>query len=132
MNLLHEQVDGWENGYRPAFDALCGVLNKQADLVYRALVYQIAKEIGAMAGIDIPVTPDCHEAGISAPMERFFDPLIVDIRPGPEGKTKNFYFGQNDRGQVIFCYTPKPLIYGTSREATSEFVSCAAVPGSAS
>ncbi len=33
MNLLHEQVDGWENGYRPAFDALCGVLKKQADLV---------------------------------------------------------------------------------------------------
>jgi len=81
-----------------------------------------AKEIGAMAGIDIPVTPDCHEAGISAPMERFFDPLIVDIRPGAEGKTKNFYFGQNDRGQVIFCYTPIVPIWGTNKENTSEFM----------
>ena len=80
------------------------------------------KQIGAMAGIEIPVTPDCHEAGISAPMERFFDPLIVDIRPGPEGKTKNFYFGQNDRGQVIFCYTPIVPIWGTNRENTSEFM----------
>jgi sarcosine oxidase subunit beta len=80
------------------------------------------REIGKMAGIDIPVVPDSHEAGISAPMERFFDPLIVDIRPGPEGKTKNFYFGQNDRGQVIFCYTPIVPILGTNRESTSEFM----------
>jgi sarcosine oxidase subunit beta len=43
-----------------------------------------AREIGRMAGIDIPVVPDSHEAGISSPMERFFDPLIVDMRPGPE------------------------------------------------
>jgi sarcosine oxidase subunit beta len=81
-----------------------------------------AKDIGAMAGTEIPVVPDSHEAGISAPMERFFDPLIVDIRPGPEGKTKNFYFGQNDRGQVIFCYTPIVPILGTNRECTSEFM----------
>ncbi|UCF05775.1 MAG: FAD-binding oxidoreductase [bacterium] len=81
-----------------------------------------AREIGLMAGIDIPVVPDSHEAGISAPMERFFDPLIVDIRPGPEGKTKNFYFGQNDRGQVIFCYTPIVPIIGTNRSCTSEFM----------
>jgi len=81
-----------------------------------------AQRIGRMAGIEIPVVPDCHEAGISAPMERFFDPLVVDIRPGPEGKTKNFYFGQNDRGQVIFCYTPLVPILGTNRENTSEFM----------
>lgn len=81
-----------------------------------------AKEIGKMAGIDIPVVPDSHEGGISAPMERFFHPLIVDLRPGPEGRTKNFYFGQNDRGQVIFCYTPLQLILGTNRENTSEFM----------
>jgi sarcosine oxidase subunit beta len=79
-------------------------------------------EVGKMAGIDIPVIPDSHEAGISAPMERFFYPLVVDIRPGPEGKTKNFYFGQNDRGQVIFCYTPIVPILGTNRENTSEFM----------
>lgn len=81
-----------------------------------------AREVGLMSGIDIPVVPDSHEAGISAPMERFFDPLIVDIRPGPEGRTKNFYFGQNDRGQVIFCYTPITPIIGTNRSCTSEFM----------
>jgi sarcosine oxidase subunit beta len=81
-----------------------------------------AREVGRMAGIDIPVVPDSHEGGISAPMERFFDPLIVDMRPGPEGKTKNFYFGQNDRGQVIFCYTPIEPIIGRNRSCTSEFM----------
>ena len=79
-------------------------------------------EIGRMAEIEIPVIPDSHEGGISAPMERFFDPLIVDLRPGPEAKTKNFYFGQNDRGQVIFCYTPITPIVGTNRENLSEFM----------
>lgn len=79
-------------------------------------------EIGRMAGIEIPVEPESHEAGITAPMERFLDPLVVDIRPGPEGRTKNFYFGQNDRGQVIFCYTPIEPITGTDRRCTSEFM----------
>jgi sarcosine oxidase subunit beta len=92
-----------------------------ADVVLNAAGSE-AREIGLMAGIDIPVIPDSHEAGISAPMERFFDPLIVDIRPGPEGKTKNFYFGQNDRGQVIFCYTPITPIVGTNISCTSEFM----------
>lgn len=82
----------------------------------------MASGIGRMAGIEIPVVPDSHEAGISAPMERFFDPLIVDMRPGPEGRTANFYFGQNDRGQVIFCYTPTSPITGTNRSCTSEFM----------
>jgi sarcosine oxidase subunit beta len=105
--------------------AIKGVKTKRG--VYRSDIVvnaagSCAKEIGAMAGVDIPVVPDSHEGGISAPMERFFNPLIVDLRPGPEGLTKNFYFGQNDRGQVIFCYTPLQLILGTNRENTSEFM----------
>ena len=48
-----------------------------------------------------------HEAGISAPIAPFLGPLVVDLRPGPDGRTANFYFGQNHEGQIIFCYTPK-------------------------
>jgi len=81
-----------------------------------------AAEHGPLLGIDIPVTPDSHEAGISAPIEHFLAPLIVDLRPGPEGKTTNFYFGQNKEGQIIFCYTPKDLFTGTNRESLSEFL----------
>jgi sarcosine oxidase, subunit beta len=81
-----------------------------------------ASEICRMAGLDIPVLPDSHEGGISAPVETFLDPLVVDLRPGPEGKTINFYFGQDANGQVIFCYTPKVPISGTNRNSTSEFM----------
>ncbi len=79
-------------------------------------------EHSSLLNIDIPVTPDSHEAGISAPIKQFLDPLVVDLRPGPEGKTSNFYFGQNNEGQIIFCYTPKELFIGTNRESLSEFL----------
>ena len=81
-----------------------------------------AGEHSELLGIEIPVTPDSHEAGISAPIAQFLGPLVVDLRPGPEGKTANFYFGQNDEGQIIFCYTPKELFIGTNRESISEFL----------
>ena len=77
---------------------------------------------GEMLGVEIPVTPDSHEAGITAPVEHFLGPLVVDLRPGPEGKTVNFYFGQNHEGQIIFCYTPKSLFIGTNHESCSEFL----------
>ncbi|UCF99603.1 MAG: FAD-binding oxidoreductase [Spirochaetaceae bacterium] len=81
-----------------------------------------AREIGVLAGLEVPVIPDSHEAGISAPMAQFLGPLVVDLRPGPEGKTANFYFAQTKEGPIIFCYTPKNIFVGTDREPTSEFL----------
>jgi sarcosine oxidase subunit beta len=81
-----------------------------------------ASAICRMAGFDFPVTPDSHEAGISSPVRPFLGPLVVDIRQGPEGRTKNFYFGQVDSGQVIFCYTPLQPVLGMDRRETSEFM----------
>lgn len=81
-----------------------------------------AAEQGERLGIRIPVAPDSHEAGISAPLAPFIRPLVVDMRPGPEGRTANFYFGQNHEGQIIFCYTPRELFPGTDRENRSEFL----------
>lgn len=81
-----------------------------------------AADHGQLLGIEIPVVPDSHEAGITAPVQHFIKPLVVDMRPGPEGKTANFYFGQNSEGQLIFCYTPKELFVGHNRESLSEFL----------
>jgi sarcosine oxidase subunit beta len=81
-----------------------------------------ARAVGRLLDLDIPVVPDAHEGGITAPVAQFLGPLVVDLRPGPEGKTANFYFGQSSEGQIIFCYTPKPLFVGEDREATSEFL----------
>jgi sarcosine oxidase, subunit beta len=81
-----------------------------------------AAEICSMAGLDTPILPESHEAGISAPVQAFLDPLVVDLRPGPEGKTINFYFGQDSDGQIIFCYTPLTPISGVNRTSTYEFM----------
>jgi sarcosine oxidase subunit beta len=81
-----------------------------------------AGEVGRLSGLDVPVTPDGHEGGISAPVEHFLQPLVVDLRPGPEGRSANFYFGQKTDGQIIFCYTPAPVIPGTDKRSTSEFM----------
>jgi sarcosine oxidase subunit beta len=71
-------------------------------------------------GIDMPVFPDSHEAGISEPVEPFFTTMVVDIRPATG--SKNYYFYQNKLGQVIFCMTPDPLIAGTDARETSAFL----------
>ncbi len=81
-----------------------------------------AMHVGKLSELDIPVAPDSHEGGVSAPMKQFLGPLVVDLRPGPEGKTSNFYFGQNHEGVIIFCYTPNKPCPGTNREPTSEFL----------
>ncbi|HTP56187.1 MAG TPA: FAD-binding oxidoreductase [Thermoplasmata archaeon] len=85
-----------------------------------------ATELCRLAGVDLPVLPESHEAGISAPVADFLDPLVVDLRPGPEGRTINFYFGQDADGQVIFCYTPKERFPGENRTSTFEFMPIAA------
>ncbi len=79
-----------------------------------------AAEVSELAGVKVPVRPDCHEAGISEPAERFFGPMVVDIRPGD--KSKNYYFYQNPEGQLVFCLTPQPPVWGRDRRSTSEFL----------
>jgi sarcosine oxidase subunit beta len=79
-----------------------------------------AKEIGKMVHLDLPITPDSHEAGITEPVERFFGPMVVDMRKAPG--SANFYFYQNNEGQVVFCITPEPPILGIDNKATSVFL----------
>ncbi len=84
-----------------------------------------AQNIANMAGIIVPVISDMHEAGITEPVKRFFSPMIVDIRPKVNkvfGNSKNYYFYQNHLGQIIFCITPDPPMYGLSTEETSMFL----------
>jgi sarcosine oxidase subunit beta len=79
-----------------------------------------ASEISGLAGIDVPVMPDNHEAGITEPVARFFGPMVVDMRKRPG--SANFYFYQNNEGQVVFCITPEPSILGVDNRSTSEFL----------
>ncbi len=83
-----------------------------------------AREVGKMMGVDLPVFPDSHEAGVTEPVKPFFHPLVVDIREFP--RSKNFYFYQEKEGHLIFCLTPQPIIPGLNRDATSSFLPQAA------
>ena len=100
-----------------------GVLSAQARYRARFVVNAAgaeAAEVSELAGVAVPVKPDCHEAGITEPAQRFLEPMVVDIRPG--NKSKNYYFYQNWEGQIVFCMTPQPSIWGHDRRSTSEFL----------
>lgn len=79
-----------------------------------------AKDLGKLAGIDLPVEPDCHEAGITEPVSCFFSPMVVDMRQTED--SSNFYFYQAETGQIVFCITPDPPILGINNRSTSVFL----------
>ncbi len=79
-----------------------------------------ARAVADMAGLDAPVVPDSHEAGITEPVAPFLTPMVVDIRPA-HGST-NYYFYQHKPGGVVFCITPDPPIVGTDRRETSTYL----------
>lgn len=79
-----------------------------------------ARQVGTLMQLNFPVFPDSHEAGITEPVERFFEPMVVDVRP--DSQSSNYYFYQNKEGQVVFCITPDPKIPGLDCDNTSEFL----------
>jgi sarcosine oxidase, subunit beta len=79
-----------------------------------------AAEVGRMAGLDLPVKPDAHEAAVTEPVAPFLKPMIVDIRP--TDSSVNYYFYQHATGQIIFCITPNPSIWGLEKRETSSFL----------
>ncbi len=79
-----------------------------------------AQKISQLIHVDIPVKPDSHESGITEPVEHFLDPMVVDIRPAPG--SSNFYFYQHITGQIVFCITPSPNIWGFDTRETSSFL----------
>lgn len=83
-----------------------------------------ANHISQMVGVDAPVRPDSHEAAVTEAVAHCFDPMIVDIRSMPG--SANFYFYQHVTGQIFFCITPNPPIWGNDCRETSSFLPLAA------
>jgi len=79
-----------------------------------------AREVGQTVALEHPVQPDSHEGGITEPVAHFLDPMVVDVRPAPG--SANYYFYQLSTGQVVFCITPSPSIWGFDRRETSSFL----------
>ncbi len=79
-----------------------------------------AAEIARFAGIEVPVRPDSHEGAVTEPVAHFLGPMVVDIHP-IEGSA-NYYFYQHATGQVIFCITPGPSLWGFDTRETGSFL----------
>jgi sarcosine oxidase subunit beta len=76
-----------------------------------------ADEVGALAGVKVPVTADRHESLVTEAVERVFSPMLVDYR------SDGCYFVQHSgTGHFIGCYTPVPLVPGHNVDATGEFI----------
>jgi sarcosine oxidase subunit beta len=79
-----------------------------------------ATRIGQMTGTDLPVRPNNHEAGVTEPVQRFIEPMVVDTRK--IGDSSSIYFYQHATGQIIFCLTPDPPIWDSGKIETSNFL----------
>lgn len=79
-----------------------------------------AAQVGKLTNLELPVKPDSHESAITEAVARFLQPMIVDIRPAPG--SSNYYFYQHITGQIVFCITPSPSIWGFDCEETSDFL----------
>jgi sarcosine oxidase subunit beta len=79
-----------------------------------------AGPLAEQVGMPLPVKPDSHEAAITEPAARFLDPMVVDIRP--VAGSSNYYFYQHSTGQIVFCITPNPNIWGYECCETSSFL----------
>jgi sarcosine oxidase subunit beta len=79
-----------------------------------------ARPVAEMVGQEVQVRPDSHEAAITEAVARFLDPMVVDIRPAVG--SANYYFYQHYTGQIVFCITPNPNIWGQDIRETSRFL----------
>jgi sarcosine oxidase, subunit beta len=79
-----------------------------------------ANKISQLIGVEVPVKPDSHEAAVTEAVAHFLNPMVVDIRSAPG--SANFYFYQHATGQIFFCITPNPSIWGFDCRETSSFL----------
>ncbi len=104
-------------------NAVTGVETPQA--VYNApIVINAAGSNAAMIanliGTNLSIRSNIHEAGVTEPVQRFLEPMIVDTRT--IGNSSSIYFYQHATGQIIFCLTPEPPIWDKDPLETSSFL----------
>jgi sarcosine oxidase subunit beta len=75
-----------------------------------------AQEVGRMAGLELAIAPEEHEAFITDRVPPIFATMVVDYR------SDGCYFYQRSNGQVIGCYSPVPNKPGIITESSLEFL----------
>ena len=101
-------------------ERIMGVILKGGEKIFGDTVINAAGpwagEVGQMAGVELPIFPEKHEALITDRQKRLFETMIVDYRPD------GCYFQQLINGQIIGCYTPIPNQPGTDTGSSKEFL----------
>ena len=75
-----------------------------------------AQDVARLAGLELPIAPEEHEAFITDRVPPLFTTMVVDYR------TDGCYFYQRSNGQVIGCYSPVPNKPGIMTESSLEFL----------
>jgi len=75
-----------------------------------------AKDVGRLAGLELDVEPERHEALITEGVAYEGYPMLVDYR------ADGGYFVQRVTGQFIGCFTPEVQVPGFSTDSTLEFL----------
>ncbi|MBN2399817.1 MAG: FAD-binding oxidoreductase [Candidatus Aminicenantes bacterium] len=100
--------------------AVTGVKTVNGDIFYAPVILNAAgpwaQEVGKMAGLELPIAPEEHEAFITDRVPPLFATMVVDYR------TDGCYFYQRNNGQVIGCYSPIPNKPGIITESSLEFL----------
>jgi sarcosine oxidase subunit beta len=75
-----------------------------------------SREVGAMAGIDLPTESYKHQIFVTEPLEHMLDPLVISFE-------NNFYIRQTKSGNFIMGQGSKDELPGHNIEPTWTFIS---------
>jgi len=74
-----------------------------------------AREVGEMAGLDIPVYPQRHQIMVTEPIDPLWEPMLMSF-------SRNFYFQQLPHGSIVGGYgDPENEIIGHDLETSWQF-----------
>lgn len=100
--------------------AVQGVRTNNGEIFHAPVILNAAgpwaREVGELAGLELAIAPEEHEAFITDRVPPLFSTMVVDYR------TDGCYFYQRSNGQVIGCYSPVPNKPGIITESSLEFL----------
>ena len=122
IKKLHSQVRFFSEVHEIIVEkhAVIGVKTVNGEIFHAHAILNAAgpwaQEVGLMAGLELPIAPEEHEAFITDRVPPLFATMVVDYR------TDGCYFYQRSNGQVIGCYSPVPNKPGIITESSLEFL----------